>query len=636
MTDDTVAASAAAIANDGERLRDLVAAHVTGGRTDEMIAAAQALLDREPGLRTFRYLRKLSRGAKGRTGLKAVKIALLSSFSIEFIQDAFAALGFARGLEIEFFQSGFGAYRQALLDPDGPLYRFAPDVIVLAIEGSNLIPEVYDAYAETSEDARNAAADRLSAEMGLLIATVRQRSTAPLLIHNLAIPAYRPLGIADVRTYDGQGEHIARLNATLAALARDADGVYIVDYAALVSRHGARNWYDDRMRLYARSPIANAMLPELAAEYLKFVCAFAGLAKKCLVVDLDNTLWGGVVGEDGLAGIRLGADYPGNAYVEFQRYLLGLSRRGVLLAIASKNNPEDVDEVFATHRSMVLGPQHFAAREVHWEPKSRSLARIAQRLAIGLEHMVFADDNPAECAEVRGVLPMVRVIELPPQPERYVPILQEAALFETLAVSAEDLRRSDLYRQRAAAETARADSIGSIEDYYRDLAMELTVAPVEKATLARTAELIRKTNQFNVTTVRHSEAEVAKRSEDPRWIVATFRVTDRFGDNGIVGVVMAEQIGEIVDVDTLLMSCRVIGRTVETAMLAYLCDEARRRGAKAIRARIVPTAKNIPVRSLFSEHQFTKVDEDASGTTKWQLRLDDGCVVWPTWFKRVA
>jgi FkbH-like protein len=387
------------------------------------------------------------------------------------------------------------------------------------------------------------------------------------------------------------------------------------------------------MKLYAKAPIASAMQPYLSTEYVKYFCALLGLTRKCLVVDLDNTLWGGVVGEDGVEGIDLGPNYPGNAYAEFQKLLLDLHRRGVILAIASKNNPADVDEVFAEHRFMVLKREHFASAQIHWESKRQSLVRIADELSIGLEHMVFVDDNPVECEEVRRALPMVRVIHLPPPPERFVRVLQEAALFDTLNLSVEDRRRGDLYRQRAQAEAARL-SVTSVEDYYRDLVMELTIAPVDRASLPRAAQLTQKTNQFNVTTLRYSEAEVAKRMGDPQWVAATVAVKDRFGDNGIVGVLMAKNTGTSLDVDTLLLSCRVIGRTVETAMLARLCDEGRRCALKAVTARFIPSRKNAPAEDVFERHGFAKVRVDDTGTTFWRLDLETGGVEWPTWFKR--
>ena len=315
--------------------------------------------------------------------------------------------------------------------------------------------------------------------------------------------------------------------------------------------------------------------------------------------------------------------------------MLDLHRRGVILAIASKNNPEDVEEVFSNHRFMVLKKDHFAALQIHWKTKSLSLERIAQRLSIGLEHMVFVDDNPVECEEIRRMLPAVHVIQLPAHPEQYASALQESGLFDTSTVSVEDQKRGELYRQHAQAEEARA-SMESVQDYYRDLAMEIAVLPVSESTLSRTAQLTNKTNQFNVTTFRYTEAEIERRMRMPEWILATTSVTDRFGANGIVGITMARHTGSALEIDALLLSCRVIGRTVETAMLAHLCEEGLRRGATSIEARFIPTAKNAPARDVFERHGFIKVDEDESQTTRWRLDIESSLVTWPAWFKRVS
>jgi len=408
--------------------------------------------------------------------------------------------------------------------------------------------------------------------------------------------------------------------------------VHMVDYAALVSQFGVKNWYDSRMRLYAKAPIANGMLGNLALEYMKYFRALGGLTKKCLVLDLDNTLWGGVVGEDGVEGIQLGANYPGSAFVEFQRVVLDLYRRGVILAIASKNNPADVDAVFNNHKFMLLRKEYFAELQIHWEPKSESLKRIAKQLSIGLEHMVFADDNPAECEQVRRELPMLSVIHLPSRPELYADALSAEGLFDTLALSDEDRRRGQLYQQRAQAQTMLSAS-GNLEDYYRDLAMELTIARVDQTSLARAAQLTQKTNQFNLTTIRYSEAELAKRMADPDWIAITVSVRDRFGDNGIVGVMMARADADGLDIDTFLLSCRVIGRAVESAMLAHLCDAAQARGLTKLYGKVIPTDKNVPSRDLFDKHGFSKQSEDVHGITSWALDLTCNPVRLPDWFK---
>lgn len=625
---------ARAVASAPDRRSELKA-YLAEGRVPAAVEAARLLLNEQASVLNQRMVRQLADGLGGDAGLKPLKVALLSSFSIEFIHDAFIAQGFANGLRIEIYQPGFGQVRQEILNPASGLYAFAPDLTILAIEGEDWLPELYGDFMafDPASGALAEACQRTRQEIVTLASQFRQRHGRPLLVHNLAQPPYRAAGIADVRLAQSQFALLAAFNRELAEGLAGIVDTYLFDYATLVAQHGTRQWYDARMRLYAKAPIAAAMLGALTREYMKYVRALNGMSKKCLVLDLDNTMWGGVIGEDGLDGIELGANYPGSAFVEFQRAVRALSQRGVILALASKNNAADVDAAFAQHPFMQLKPEQFAASEVHWEPKAESLRRISKQLSIGLEHMVFVDDNPVECEQVRRELPMVTVIQLPRRPEAYVDALLDEGLFDTLGLSDEDRRRGTLYQQRAQAESMRSES-GSIEDYYRSLAMEISVAPVDAKSLARTAQLTQKTNQFNTTTFRYSEAEVAARMGGDDWALLTVGVRDRFGDNGIVGVMMARTQDEQLEIDTFLLSCRVIGRTVETAMLAQLCELAMARGLVRLSGQVRPTAKNMPARDLFERHGFAKQFEDEAGNSRWVLDLREASIAFPDWFDR--
>lgn len=618
--------------------RSAIKAELTEGRAHAAIESARLLLNEQPSILNQRFVRQLV-DAMGRdtNGLKQLKVALLSSFSIEFIHDALIAQGFANGLRVDIYQPGFGQIRQEVLNPQSRLYAFAPDVAVIAVEGEDWLPEVYTGFMDADPDAAalQSACARFEQDLADLALSFRRHCSKPLLVHNLVPPQRKRAGIADSRLPASQHDLIAGINRGLAKAVTQIVDTHLLDYAGLVAQFGSRQWYDGRMRLYAKAPIAAAMLGALSREYMKYFRALTGLSKKCLVLDLDNTLWGGVIGEDGLDGIELGPDYPGSAFVEFQRAVLDLYRRGVILAIASKNNEADVDAVFAQHKFMLLQRSQFAASQVHWEAKSESLARIARQLGIGLEHIVFADDSPMECDQVRRQLPAVTVINLPKRPELYVDALLDEGLFDTLGLSDEDRRRGALYQQRAQAESMRRES-GSIEDYYRSLAMELRIAPVANATLARASQLTQKTNQFNLTTLRYSEADLAERMGDPSWLLLTVGVLDKFGDNGIVGVMMAQAREGRFEIDTFLLSCRVIGRTVETAMLAHLCKAALERGIGKLSGQLRPSAKNLPVRDLFERHGFARLGEDGSGNSAWELDLQSAPIGYPGWFTQVA
>lgn len=616
--------------------RALIRAHLEAGAVPAARQVARQCLLENSSLLNFRFLRQcLDKLPQEVEGLKPWRVALLSSFSIEFIHDALIAFGFVNGLRLTIYQPGFGLIHQEISDAQSGLYDFKSDITILAVEGEDGLPEVYnDTIKEEPENGcSDSVVKRFQQEISELLQTFRQHCSTPLLLHNLALPRLEHARMADSHSPDRQGKQIAGLNDALRDAATQVVDVHLLDYAALVSHFGGLNWYDERMRLYAKAPIANAMLGQLAQAYMRYFRALSGLTKKCLVLDLDNTLWGGVIGEEGIDGIQLGPNYPGNAFVAFQQTILALHRRGVILAVASKNNPEDIEEVWLKHRSMMLRKACFSAFEIHWHPKSDSLKRIAQRLNISLEHMVFVDDNPAECEQVRRELPQVTVIELPHQPERYRQALCAEGLFDTLTLSDEDRRRGQLYQQREQAETVRA-SQSNLEDYYRDLAMQLFFAGMDTTSRARAAQLTQKTNQFNLTTIRYSEAELAERMAAPDWLLMTLRVQDRFGDNGIVGVMMARVASGGLYIDTFLLSCRVIGRTVETAMLAALCQAAQARGLHQLWGYVVPTDKNRPVRDLFEKHGFSQQREEAGGITHWMLDLTTGSIEAPDWFMR--
>jgi HAD superfamily phosphatase (TIGR01681 family) len=459
--------------------REAFDAAVAAGDVAKAMRHARRLLKDDPSMRQFAHVRRALGGFRTAGKIRPYKVALLSSFSIEFVHDPLAAHAFTEGLDLEIHQAGFDQYRQEILNPGSGLYAFAPDAVILAVEGRRLAPSLYDSYLDGAIEDGDKVLAEAEAEMRGLIAAFRERSTAPLLIHSLAPPVWRDLGMLDGHIGAGQAALVHRLNERLYALAREFSAVYIVDYAGLVTRVGTDRWYDLRLAHFAQAPIAQPILGLLAREYLKFLRALVGRARKCLVLDLDNTLWGGVVGEDGIDGIAIGANYPGSAFRDFQREIVKLKKRGIILAVASKNNPADVDEVFDGRDEMVLKKSDFSDLRVSWDPKELSIKAIAQKLNIGLDHVVFADDNPVECERIAEALPNVTVIALPKQPERYIEALLDDGFFDGLSLTAEDLRRGDLYKQMEEAEALRA-SAGSLEEFYRQLGTEVEIAPVDR------------------------------------------------------------------------------------------------------------------------------------------------------------
>jgi FkbH-like protein len=590
--------------------------------------AAAGLLAENGSGRVLRFIGRQVQRYKAVLGeLKPVKIGVLSSYSAEFLDDALIVACFLKGVAAETYQAGFNQFRQEVLNPDSGLYRFAPNAVIMSVLGEDFCPNLYDGIPKPG----GACDEDAIGEFQGLIDKFRELSRAPLIVQNLLPPLFPAFGVGDPNLPFSQRQLVQRINARLAQICRERAGVYVLDYEGLVARHGGLSWHDERMRYFARLPIDKRAFFQLACEYAKIINIMNGGAKKCLVVDLDNTLWGGVVGEDGINGIKLDMAYPGNAYLAFQQTLRAFKDRGVLLAIASKNNPPDVEEAFEKHPHMLLSKADFAAVQVGWQPKSQMIEAIADELSIALEHIVLIDDNPVECEEVSRVLPMVRTLRFPGEPEQFAAVLAEEGLFDTLQFSEEDRNRARLYEQRAAAEGLRSKST-DLEDFYRSLDMEIVIEPVNAGSLVRTAQLTQKTNQLNLTTRRYSEADIAARLRDPSWHCCTVTVRDRFGDNGIIGVMLARHAADKLILDTFLMSCRVIGRTVETAMLAHLCDLGQRLGVGLVEASLIPTAKNLPVRSLLPDHNFTQVGE-SEGASIWRLDLQTRRVEWPEWFR---
>jgi FkbH-like protein len=560
-----------------------------------------------------------------------VRIAVLGSSTLDDVGRYLGVACRITGLAPELYVGPYDQYAQQILDQASELYAFAPDVVILVIHGRTLFPALYDTLFELDVEARHAeiaqAVQRISALLEQLIA----RSNALVLMHTFATPQHSPLGVLDSRDPFGQAQVFHTLNDTLAATVRERlASVQLVDEDRVYGRIGKRNVTDPRMWHIARMGIGPGALDALTAEYMRYIKALKGRSRKCLVLDLDNTLWGGIVGEDGPTGIALGSEAPGNAYRAFQEAILGLHKRGIILAINSKNNERDALEVLERHPDMVLRPQHFASMRINWLDKATNLRSIAEELNIGLDSLVFVDDNATECALVRAQLPEVLTVELPSDPALYRGLLLDLTDFDTLTLTEEDRQRGKLYAQRRERQVWEGQHADSLDGYLAELGLVVEVDRADDFALPRVAQLIGKTNQFNLTTRRHSEADVRRFAAADDALVITARVRDRFGDHGLVGTVIVFRAGGEWLVDTFLMSCRVLGRGVESAMLSALAAAARQDGAATLRGQFIPTAKNEPARDFYSRHSFTRAAE-REGTEDWELDLRQGDVPAPQW-----
>ncbi len=575
--------------------------------------------------------------------LRQFRVAILRSFTVEPIATLLQASAVLHGLDLDIYFGDFNAYAQEMLQPPSALRSFDPAIVILAVRTPDLLPLIWEQFPDLAPEDVPALISNALQQMRTWLQSFRQSCGARLIVHSLELPVSPAQGLLDHANLSGQTEAILEFNRGLKTLAAEFTNVSVLDYDALISRYGREPWNDEVRSAAIRLPISSKYLRCLAHEWLRHIHAFVGQTRKVLVTDLDNTLWGGLAGEEGLSGIQLGTDHAGLGYRKLQRALLDLHHRGILLAVCSKNNEADAMRILEQHPDMLLKPDHFAAMRINWNDKAANLKEIAAELNLGNDALVFLDDNPVERQRIRAEMPEVEVIELPSSPLLYAQALRDSVVFERLSVTAEDRLRTELYRQQKER-IELAQAAGSLEEFYASLKQVVTIAPVTAASVSRAAQLTQKTNQFNLTTRRYSETQISELMATPGWNLSTIQVEDRFGDNGIVGVVITHTADYVCCVDTFVLSCRVIGRTVESAVLSYIVAECAREGLQEIRGQFIPTKKNAPAASLYSSHGFVAIPPLAGGNGNgeakgswWALDLRKADVKSPEWIQlRVA
>lgn len=605
----------------------------TGG--DTAVDVPVDFPDIPPSPRPAEYQR-LAREISALTGdhLESLGVALLASSTLDLLRPIMVVEGARARWRVDLLVGAYGQLEQLVMDPTGPLYEAPPDILVLAFQPSDVAPDVFDRYYATDGRGLDTVCEDLTGRLIDAARTFRDRAGRPVLVANFATPAALPLGPFDADDPNGLTHRLAAHNVRLAQRARGTSGVHVWDYAGLVRECGAASWSDSRLQLMARMTVGSEHLPAMARHLLRTITALRRPTAKCLVLDLDNTLWGGVVGDDGIEGLELGDDWPGSAYKAFQRAVLGLRDRGILLALASKNDESVATNALRTHPEMLIGWDDLAAVRINWDPKSESMRSIAEELNIGVDALVLFDDNPVERAEVRASLPQAAVIEVPSDPTGYRDALLSSGYFDQSRLSDEDRDRAEMYRVERRRALLR-QNVSSLDDFLHGLQMEAVVGLADVETLGRIAQLVGKTNQFNLTTRRHSQSELARMAEGDDTVVAWLRLKDRFGDQGLVAVGIVERRDQDAWVDTFLMSCRVMNRGVEQAMLSYLAEHAAAAGCKRLVGEYRPTAKNHIVERFFPDLGFEPHGADDKATL-WKLDLGEGEVTWPGHIQRIT
>ena len=615
----------------GAELSSWIKAEISKGNFDELAIVFPRLvvpgLDYTTAASLCSPLKQLRQ--KARFDDRAPRIAVLGSFTTHQLICLLDLFLSAERVGAVMYEADYGTLHQEFLDSASGLYRFRPDFVIIATTWRDLAhrPELTDTRAEVQSKI-----DAEIAEWTALWRIAQERLGCQIIQNNFDAPPWRTLSNFESRHPGGFARFVTLVNQALDELAPAFVTIHDLDY--LAAAWGRWEWGDERFYHHAKLPCSPEHLVDYAHSLASLILTQLGLGKKCLALDLDDTLWGGVIGDDGLGEIRLGQGDPeGEAFLAFQRYVKGLRRRGVILAVCSKNSDAIAREVFEKHPEMALRLDDISCFVANWNDKASNLARIAGELNIGMNSLVFVDDNPAERSIVRRLCPEVAVPEMPADPAYYVRALDRYRYFQALTVSSEDLQRTDFYRATASRqllETTAAD----LNSFLRSLELIARIEPIGAGSLERSVQLINRSNQYNLTTRRRSNADLLGLLVNPDWLTRTISLQDRFGDNGLISVVLAKVEGETLVIDTWVMSCRVLKRGVEQFLLNDLVTYARKRGLTRVLGEFHPTKKNALVRDHYARLGFTQVGDD-SGHTQWELRLDNSWIPLPHFIREV-
>jgi len=574
----------------------------------------------EKTLGAYTALANAARKAPAAGNIEELKIAVLRNLTVEPLLPAIEAEVALSGFRPEVYLGGFDSIAADVFSPESPFFQFQPGLVIVALWLEPLAPTLTQRHLSLKPADVEAAIDAVVGQVSTILQRIRAGCAAPIVINNFPSTSRPTLGVLDAQLRSGQTWSLLELNRRILQAAKALPDVFIADYYGIFAELGFRNAFDERYWHKGRAPMGQKALLPIAQVYGNFIRALKGKAKKCLILDCDNTLWGGIVGEDGLQGIEIGANHPGSCFRDFQNELLNLHDRGVILALCSKNNEADVMEVLTRHPEMVLRKDHLAGWRINWDEKATNIERLVEDLNIGMDSVVFVDDSEFEIDWIKTRLPAVRTLLVPRDLSKLRSILLEEGLFDSLSVTEEDRQRNRLYiaeRQRKDIEA----SAGSFREYLLQLGLEAEIGSPGEMEIARVAQLTQKTNQFNLTTKRYSEGDIRRLVDDPRSDVFHLRLKDRVADLGLVAVAIVKYSEGLAEIDSLLMSCRALGRGAEDLLLAHLLNHAlERKGARKVLGRYVPAAKNQQVKNFYPKQGFTLAGE-RPGSTEWAIEL---------------
>ena len=539
---------------------------------------------------------------------KKIKISVLSSFTLNGLEETLRVMCSEFGVRCHSYVSGYNQYNQELLNPQSNFYNFSPEITFLILDIRNFLGEYFYFPYDLSDEERKQFTKEKVEELKQLISTFEENSKSKLVISNFNVPSYSPNGIIESKSEYGFHEMIYEINNSLREICKKKNSVYVYDFNSFISKHGEKNVFDYRQFLMGDIQVIYNFIPVLAYDLMSFIKPILGKNRKCIVLDLDNTLWGGVVGEDGFDGIELGHTPKGKAFVEFQKELLSLWNQGIILAINSKNNFDDAINVIREHPDMILKEKHFASLQINWNDKAHNMQEISNEINIGLDSIVFFDDDKLNQERIKQEFPQILTIDLPDEPSDYISILKGLNDFHVLHRTVEDTKRGQMYAQQRERKNLE-QSISNLDDFLKQLKIKVKIKKSNKFLIPRISQLTLKTNQFNLTTKRYQEEDIRSLLENENFEVGCAQVSDKFGDNGITGVYIVEKNNDYWLIDTFLLSCRIMGRGIETAILTEIMNVAKINGMNEIRANFVPTPKNKPSENFLSNFGFKKRDD---------------------------
>ena len=540
---------------------------------------------------------------------KKINVGILASFSLNGLEETLRVKCAQKGIDCRTYVGDYNQYNQEIFKSDSKLFQFNPQLTFLILDIRHILGELYFSPYSISASERKEFVETKVDEIKKLVETFLDNSNSKLVITNFQIPVYSPYGINEQKEDFGMKQLVYEINNKIRHELKDQPLVFIYDFNEFVMKFGEYNVFNYQDYFFGDIKISIDYIPKFADELLGYVNAVMGITKKCIVLDLDNTLWGGVIGEDGFDNIKLGDDAVGRSFVEFQKRLLALNQRGIILAINSKNNFEDAMEVIKKHPSMILREDNFACMKINWNDKVTNLQEISKELNIGLDSMVFFDDDLINQEFVKTSLPEVLVAELPNDSSQFAQIITKMKEFDVLKITEEDVKRNEMYSVQKKR-TELKNKIVDFDEFLKQMNIEVNIKKADSFTIPRISQLTLKTNQFNLTTKRYQQEEISSFSSDKDRIVECVQVSDKFGDNGITGVYIIEKKdSKEWIIDTFLLSCRIMGRKVEEAMLYQIIDKAKKLGIKRIKGKFIPTKKNKPAENFYSDCDFKKEED---------------------------